>query len=204
MFRLPCILLVAFAVLLLASASPAEDLLYIQALEHVAHDDSVPLSSSQPEAALEPPEAAAPGGGEDDEECDDDEKETKVYWKDGETHFEMEGAHITLANRIQVRYSHIFPDDDLRLPGTTERGQSKGSFRIRRAKTTFEGWFWKPELTFELQLNWAEPEPGASTDRPLEDGYINWDASKTGAFMVRVGQFKVPFGRQEMSTSSGL
>ncbi len=202
MYRLPHTLLVALATIVLASPSPAEESLYAQALERVAAGDTIPTSqvgSETPPPKDDEDEECAEG-----DDCDDDEKEAKVYWKDGVTNFEMEGAHITLANRMQVRYSHLFPDDDLQLPGTTERGQSKGSFRIRRAKTTFEGWFWKPELTFELQLNWAEPEPGASTDRPLEDGYINWDASKTGAFMVRVGQFKVPLGRQEMTTSSGL
>jgi phosphate-selective porin OprO/OprP len=129
---------------------------------------------------------------------------TRVFYRDHATHLEMEGAHIQLSHRIQFRFIHTDPPDDLRLPGTTGPGQGKGSFRIRRAKTTFEGWFWKPELTFELQLNWAEPEPGASTETPLEDGYIQWDASKKGAFQVRIGQFKVPLGRQEMSTSSGL
>ena len=159
MDRMPYILLVAFAALFGASASPAEDSLYAQALVRVADGDSVPIPR------VDPPTPASEDAedeecAEDDDDCDDDEKETKVYWKDGETHFDMEGAHITLANRIQVRYSHLFPDDDLRLPGTTERGQSKGSFRIRRAKTTFEGWFWKPELTFELQLNWPSRSPG--------------------------------------------
>jgi hypothetical protein len=152
------------------------------------------------EAAL----PAAPEEGDADDGEESDPARTRVYWKDHATHFEMEGALIQLSNRIQFRFTHTDPPDDLQLPGTTARGQGKGSFRIRRAKTTFEGWFWKPELTFELQLNWAEPEPGASTDTPLEDGYLQWDASRTGAFMIRAGQFKVPLGRQEMSTSSGL
>lgn len=150
------------------------------------------------------PPPAAEETGEDAGDEGDDEDRIRVYYEDHATHFEMEGAEIELSHRMQVRFTQQDPPDDLRLPGTTGPGQSKGSFRIRRAKTTFEGWFWKPELTFELQLNWAEPEPGASTETPLEDGYIQWDASKRGAFQIRVGQFKVPLGRQEMSTSSGL
>jgi phosphate-selective porin OprO and OprP len=155
-------------------------------------------------AAANEASAPAPEEGDSDEGEEGDPSRTRVYWKDHATHFEMEGAHIELSHRVQFRFTHTDPPDDVQLPGTTARGQGKGSFRIRRAKTTFEGWFWKPELTFELQLNWAEPEPGASTDTPLEDGYLQWDASKKGAFMVRMGQFKVPLGRQEMSTSSGL
>ena len=48
------------------------------------------------------------------------------------------------------------------------------------------------ELTYELQLSWAGPEPGASTTSPLEDVILNWDASKDKRFQVAVGQFKVP------------
>lgn len=157
-------------------------------------DDDTPL----------PPAAAENSEDSEDEADTSDEERIRVYYADHATHFDMEGAEIQLSHRVQVRFTHQDPPDDLRLPGTTGPGQGKGSFRIRRAKTTFEGWFWKPELTFELQLNWAEPEPGASTETPLEDGYLRWDASKTGAFTIRVGQFKVPLGRQEMSTSSGL
>ena len=94
------------------------------------------------------------------------------------------------------------PDDNLQLPGTTSPGSSKGSFRIRRAKTELTGWVWRRELTYELQLSWAGPEPGASTTSPLEDFVLNWDASKDRRFQVAVGQFKVPLGRQEMTSSS--
>ena len=146
MYRLPYILLVVLAAFFLASASPAEDSLYAQALARVADDDDVPIAPAGSEEASEPKDGHDEECDKEEDDCDDDEKETKVYWEDGVTHFEMEGAHITLANRIQVRYSHLFPDDDFQLPGTTERGQSKGSFRIRRAKTTFEGWFWKPAM----------------------------------------------------------
>jgi hypothetical protein len=141
---------------------------------------------------------------EPDQEPEEEEPKIEIYWEDGKTYFKMKDAELQFSNRFQFRLSFIDPDDAVRLPGTTEPGQGKGSFRIRRAKTTFEGWFWRPELTYELQLNWAEPEAGASTDKPLEDLYINWDASKTEAFQIRFGQFKVPLGRQEMATSIGL
>ena len=88
--------------------------------------------------------------------------------------------------------------------GPPSPGASKGSFRIRRAKTELTGWVWRRELTYELQLSWAGPEAGASTTTPLEDFILNWDASKDKRFQVAVGQFKVPLGRQELTSSSRL
>ncbi len=135
------------------------------------------------------PEAPAPG-------------EVKIVHQDGATTLTLDNAQISLSNRLQFRFIDEIPPSDVRLPGTTASGQSKPSFRIRRAKTSLEGWFWKKELTFELQLSWAGPEAGASTQTPLEDATLTWDASKKGTFMITLGQLKVPLGRQEM-TSSG-
>jgi phosphate-selective porin OprO and OprP len=113
-----------------------------------------------------------------------------------------EDGEVRLLNRLQFRWSDTFPDDSVQLSGTGAPGDSKGQFRIRRAKTELTGWVWKQELTYELQLSWAGPEPGASTQTPLEDFILSYDVSKNGQFKVTVGQFKVPLGRQEM-TSSG-
>ena len=154
----------------------------------------------QGEAAAQEAGAAAVA----EPEATQEEPKLEVFWQDGKTYFKMKNAELALSHRFQFRFTQEDPDDEVALPGTTERGQSRGSFRVRRAKTTFEGWFWKPELTYELQLSWAGPEAGASTDTPLEDLYLNWDVSKNETFQIRFGQFKVPLGRQEMTTSIGL
>jgi phosphate-selective porin OprO/OprP len=126
-------------------------------------------------------------------------------WKDGKLTFETDKASITLTNRIQFRYTREMPDDANTLAngapisGTAQplaKGDSRDSFRLRRAKAKFEGWFWKKELTFEFQMNFAD------TASSLEDAQLTWDVSKTKAFQIKVGQYKVPFGRQEL-TSSG-
>jgi len=109
-----------------------------------------------------------------------------VAWKDGKTTIKSKNAQLVLSNRVQVRLTQADP----------EVGDSKGSFRIRRAKTKFEGWIYSSNLQYELQMNWADSSP-------LEDASINYDL--TGGkkmFMVKAGRFKVPFGRQEL-TSSG-
>lgn len=120
----------------------------------------------------------------------------------GRVLWEGEGGSVALLNRVQFRWTNEMPDDRLQLPGTTSPGSSKGSFRIRRAKTELTGWVWRRELTYELQLSWAGPEPGASTTTPLEDFVLNWDASKDGRLQIAVGQFKVPLGRQELTSSN--
>jgi phosphate-selective porin OprO/OprP len=125
-----------------------------------------------------------------------------VVWRDGKTRMTIgSNFYLEMSNRIQVRYTHEFPDDSIKLAGTESAGDSKGSFRIRRAKLKFEGWFYKPFLTYEVQTNW----PGISSanlGNYLEDANINWDLTKgKKQFMVKLGQYKVPFGLQELVSS---
>ena len=130
--------------------------------------------------------------------------------EDGKTTFEFEGGSLTISNRMQFRWTQEMLDQHLSgggggslVPSSPPVGD-RGSFRIRRAKTELTGWAFTKELTYELQPSWAGPEPGASTQTPLEDLTLSWDASKKGTFLITAGQFKVPFGRQEMTTSSKL
>jgi hypothetical protein len=127
----------------------------------------------------------------------------ELYWKEGETVFETDGFRIGLSNRIQFRFTDQYPDGKIQLPGTEHPGDAIGTFRIRRAKTQLAGYFWKPEIQFELQIGWAGSDAtgGSSTFSGIEDALLNWDASKKGTFQVRVGQYKVPFGRQEFTSS---
>jgi phosphate-selective porin len=126
----------------------------------------------------------------------------RVEWRDGKTRFTLgDGFYMEMSSRIQPRFTQEMPDDSIQLAGTGAKGDSKGSFRIRRAKFKLEGWFYKPELEYEVQLNW----PDASTAQPnrfLEDANIDWDLTKKKKFRIRFGQFKAPYGRQQI-TSSG-
>jgi hypothetical protein len=93
------------------------------------------------------------------------------------------------------------PDDKTQLPGTDSPGDSRGSFKIRRAKTTISGWVLRKELTVDFQLSYVGGDPGATASAVLEDAEIAYDISRKGTFRVHAGQFKVPFGRQEMTSS---
>jgi len=149
---MPANLLIAGTALLalaVAESSSAGSLLR-QAVDRAAEGGSTATESTEPEQ----------GKGEDEDSG------VEVFWKDGKTYFNMKNAGLELTHRFQFRFNMLDPDDDVLLPGTTERGQAKGSFRIRRAKTTFEGWFWKPELTYELQLSWAGPRRAPAPTAP--------------------------------------
>jgi phosphate-selective porin len=126
----------------------------------------------------------------------------RIEWRDGKTRFTVgNNFYLEMSNRVQVRFTDQIPDDSVRLPGTEAAGDSKGSFRIRRAKFKLEGWFYKPTLEYELQLNWPDAN-GTPVGRFLEDANIDWDVSKKKTFRIRFGQFKAPYGRQQL-TSSG-
>jgi phosphate-selective porin OprO and OprP len=130
-----------------------------------------------------------------------------VVWRDGKTRITTDGAYLELSTRVQVRFTEESPSDNLSLPVALLPGEDRGSFRIRRFKTKLEGWMIKSWLTYETQLNWPDlvsnnainANPGAF----LEDAAFDIDFTKgKGLFRLHVGQFKPPWGAQEM-TSSG-
>jgi hypothetical protein len=125
-----------------------------------------------------------------------------IVWRDGKTRMTIgSNFYLEMSNRIQIRYFHQFPDESVKLAGTESAGDSKGNFQIRRAKFKLEGWMFRPELEYELQLNWPDVT-GTPASRFLEDANIDWDASRKKTFRVRFGQYKAPYGRQQL-TSSG-
>lgn len=116
----------------------------------------------------------------------------KVSWKDGRTTLETDRAVINLSNRMQVRYTH-------EQPGDPNNHESKGSFRLRRARTKLDGWIYTPDLSFELQTDWAD------SGSIIQDLNVNYDVTRgRKAFQIKGGQFKVPFGRQELTSSGNL
>ncbi len=119
----------------------------------------------------------------------------KVSWKDGKTTIDTDIAQLIISNRIQFRWT----DSEILasiLPGVNTDDHTS-TFRLRRGKTKFEGWFYNKNLTYELQLNWAD------VINALEDANMNIDLTNgKKLFMIKGGQYKVPFGRQEL-TSSG-
>jgi hypothetical protein len=140
----------------------------------------------------------------------------RVHWKDGKTTWETKQGKVSLSNRVQTRFTSF----DAPSPTVEDRG----TFNIRRAKTAVEAESADKKWKFKLQANWvgagyltaaslsagnadvtpAVPPSLSTTNRrgpELEDAELWWQP-KTSMFKVWVGQGKVPFSRQEY-TSSG-
>ena len=125
-----------------------------------------------------------------------------IVWRDGKTRITTDTAYLEMSSRVQVRFTEELPDDNTQLAGTPARGVQRPSFRIRRAKFKLEGWIMRSWLTYETQLNFPAVT-GANPGALLEDAAFDVDVSKgRGTFRVHAGQFKPPWGAQEM-TSSG-
>jgi phosphate-selective porin OprO and OprP len=158
--------------------------------------DPQPLPHPSPAAA---PTTAAPSPAPDPSPTPDP---TTVTWKDGVTTILVPGAaQVRIANRLQVRYTHELPDDTVLLPGAPGPGDSRGSFRLRRTKLKIDGWFYRTWLGYEMQVNWVGVT-GSNPGALLDDANVNWDVTKgQRRFMVKFGQYKVPFGRQQLTSA---
>lgn len=114
-----------------------------------------------------------------------------VDWKDGKTTITSKNAQLVISNRMQVRVTD--ENREVEPAGDPDRT----SFTIRRMRTKFDGWVYTKDLTYELQFDTAQ------TTNLLQDANVNYDFTKgQKLFMLKAGQYKVPFGRQEL-TSSG-
>jgi hypothetical protein len=124
-----------------------------------------------------------------------------VVWRDGKTRITSDTAYLEMSSRVQVRFTEELPDDNTQLPGTGAAGDPRGSFRIRRAKFKLEGWMIKSWLTYEFQLN-IPAVTGSNVGGLLEDAAFDIDFSRgKGLVRAHIGQFKAPFGAQEMASS---
>lgn len=165
----------------------------------------MPIRPSPWRAAVLLSLSAALASGEEPAEEKPESSPVQITRRNGRTTLEFASGSVSLENRLQLRFTQESPDAKHTLVGTSGPGEGRGSFRLRRAKTTLEGWFIRKELTYEVQVGWTGADSGpAGTFSGLEDAYVRWDASGDGRFTVTGGQFKVPFGRQELTSSERL
>ena len=144
-----------------------------------------------------------------------EEEGEKSWGYDNGLYFRTATFEIKFGVRPQIRFTYNDFDHDLPLV------QDSGEFRVRRAKFFASGWAYRSWLKFKLQFNAVgndnvtgligvdlDPNTPGFQDFleevrrgfDLEDLYI--DFAKNGAAIPRIGQYKVPFGIQFM-TSSG-
>ncbi len=93
---------------------------------------------------------------------------------------------LNLGSRIQARYT--FTDNDEK--------NDVSEWKVRRAKFWLKGHAYSKDLTYKVQVNFAD----SGSSKMLEDAFFNYRLLNEAQILV--GQDKVPFGRQEL-TSSG-
>jgi phosphate-selective porin OprO/OprP len=113
-------------------------------------------------------------------------------WKDGTSTFTFSKAELKLSNRLQFRWTQ----DNYGDPAV----QNGGEFRVRRFKTQIAGWAYTPDLTFRLQVDWANANTPLGV---LDDAWVQYDFTHGNkGFMLRAGQGKTPFGRQSIASTA--
>lgn len=70
--------------------------------------------------------------------------------------------------------------------------ETKNTFRVRRARLTFSGNVFSPNFTFKLQTDMIKGD--------ILDAYVDYKFNDY--FALRVGEFSMPWGRQQLVSSS--
>ncbi len=112
-----------------------------------------------------------------------DESGSAVRWSygPGGLRFETDTTSMVLRNLAQVRFTQEAPDE----------GENRGYFDTHRYQVRLDG-RWTETWRFGLQLNLAD---GSEDNRNLlEDAWVQYEWHPLA--QLRVGQTKVPFGRQ--------
>lgn len=107
---------------------------------------------------------------------------------------------LRVSGRVQTLYQYSAPDReaDAKLTGgaagTRPQAQATSLLRIRRGRLVMEGFAYDPRLEYSVQLELA----GSSVS--LKRAFVNWRLAGADA-QLRAGKFKVPFGRQQLTSS---
>jgi len=98
---------------------------------------------------------------------------------------------LNLMNRLQIQYSNTFGDDV-----TDEESQN---FDITRARTSLTGHAYNKNITYKLQLDWAQDENNIK-DAWAQWNFVHGEGSTVG---VRILQSKTFHGLESTGTSGG-
>ncbi len=114
--------------------------------------------------------------------------------------------HLAMSGRIQVLYTFNDRETDINTTATsTSPGdRDTSSFRLRRGRLEWDGHAFTKDLKYHFTLE----TPGLATAGAthLLDYYVNYSGlPEVGKYVaIKGGQFKVPFSRQRLNSSSSL
>jgi phosphate-selective porin OprO/OprP len=99
---------------------------------------------------------------------------------------------LAISGQMQFRYT-FFDNDGIGIV-------NKSEWRIRRLKTNFNGYTFTKDLTFKMNLNWANLLNNGDGSTVIEETYMNYRIIDEA--QIRVGQDKVQYGRNWITPSS--
>lgn len=99
---------------------------------------------------------------------------------------------LNLRARFQARFTHLERDE----------AGSATTFEIRRARLLLRGHALTPDLSYYIQLGFSNQDTEPDLRLPLRDAYATYSGLRD--LNVRVGQQKVPFNPQRVTSSSAL
>ena len=114
---------------------------------------------------------------------------SRVSYKNGtRLEFPEQGFDIKMNLEVKTRYSYL----DYDKSGGTNR-EDASSFNTTLARVTFDGNVLNKQFSYRVQNDFAADSGGNS----MRDVWLQWNLDD--AAKLRMGQFKVPFGRQELN-----
>jgi len=125
----------------------------------------------------------------------------KVEMSKGGITFGSGDNTLTLGARVQFRYTLDDRDQfdaDTVGEGDGEEDGASSAFSIPRMRLTFKGGMFKPWLKYEFQFELSNTSGDSSSK--IKDAVLEFETCEMAA--IKVGQYKVPFSLQEL-TSSG-
>lgn len=85
-------------------------------------------------------------------------------------------------------------------PSEPTSSDNTWGFEFRRMKLDFSGYIIDPSWTYELQPIWNRFQTATATNAAIENVFIQKELAE--GLNVRIGQYKVPFNREEFITST--
>ena len=112
--------------------------------------------------------------------------------------------HLAMSGRVQVLYTFNDRERDINTTAshTSPGDRDTSTFRLRRGRLVWEGHAFTKDLKYLMNLE----TPGTSQGTHLLDYYVDYSGlPEIGKYVaIKGGQFKVPFSRQRIASSSSL
>ena len=118
----------------------------------------------------------------------------KVYYKEG-TRIETADVDLKINIQLQPRFTYEDLDQEGREDAGVDGGEDSASFDLRRVRAVFSGNLLNKQFSYMLRTDLRSDSGGSD----LKEAWLQWNSDSAN---MRWGQFKIPFGRQEMASSS--